>query len=59
MDNIIQEDIMETDKVILSLQIPKDILVKLKEHAWEECTSVSYLVRKLLIQYVRGLEDNK
>ena len=36
--------------VTISLQIPKDFYDRLKEKAKEECTSVSYLVRRMIIQ---------
>ena len=41
----------------MSLQIPEDTYYKLKEIAKEECTSVSYLIRKALIKTIR--EDNE
>ena len=43
--------------IIVSLQIPEDTYYKLKEIAKEECTSVSYLIRKALIKTIR--EDNE
>lgn len=42
--------------VIMSVQIPKEIYINLKNMAKNECTSVSYIVRKAIIKTVR--EDN-
>ena len=44
------------DNIIMSVQIPKDIYFGLKDMAKNECTSVSYIVRKAIIKTVR--EDN-
>lgn len=45
---------MENNKIIVSIQIPKDIYDKLKEQAYEECTTISYLIRRAIIKDVNG-----
>lgn len=44
---------MDTNKVIISLQIPKDFYEILKEKANEECTTVSFLIRRMIIKDIR------
>ena len=43
--------------VIISVQIPRENLAQLKLLAREECTSVSYLIRKALLKFIR--EEDK
>lgn len=45
------------EKIIISIQIPKFIHEKLKEKAVEDCSSVSYLIRKAIVQFVNKKED--
>lgn len=49
-----------TEKVIVSIQLPKEIHENLKKQAEAECTSVSYLIRRLLIMNANNYkeEDN-
>jgi predicted DNA-binding protein len=48
---------MNKDKIIISLQLPTFIHEALKKKADEECTSVSYLIRRLVVKYVNDKED--
>lgn len=41
---------MGKEKVIISVQLPEFAVEYLKKKAEEECTSVSYLIRKLIIK---------
>lgn len=43
----------EKDKVIITIQIPIEIYNQLKLKAKEDCSSVSYLVRKYMIKGLR------
>lgn len=48
----------EDDKIVISLQIPNEFYNYLKKKAAEECTSVSYLVRKMIIRDINShVED--
>lgn len=47
---------MEKDKTIISVQLPGFVFNWLKKKAEEECTSVSYIIRKLLIEKIREEE---
>ena len=44
----------EDDKIVISLQIPNEFYDYLKKKATEECTSVSYLVRKMIIRDINS-----
>ena len=44
---------MDTDKLIISVQIPKDFYIILKQKAEEECTTVSFLIRRMIIKDIR------
>lgn len=44
---------MDTDKIIISVQIPKDFYNILKKKAEEECTTVSFLIRRMIIRDIR------
>ena len=48
----------EKDKTIISIQIPDFVVQQLKDKAKEECTSVSYLIRKLIIKWLREEDNN-
>lgn len=48
---------MANDKTIISVQLPDFVLEYLKEKAKEECTSVSYLIRKLIIEDINKRES--
>ena len=51
---------MDTDKIIISVQIPKDFYIILKKKAEEECTTVSFLLRRMIIRDVReGDEEHE
>lgn len=52
---------METDKdkIIISVQLPMFIVDWLKTVADEECTSVSYIIRRTLIKEKRETEEDK
>lgn len=43
---------MQDDKLTISVQIPLFVYNSLKKAAKEECTTVSYLVRRLLIKSI-------
>lgn len=43
-------------QVILTLQIPESILNELKEKAFAECASVSYLVRRAIMKELNSGE---
>ena len=47
---------MTDDKTIISLQLPDFVHEWLKKKAKEECTSVSYLIRKLVIREINEQE---
>lgn len=44
---------MDTNKVVISVQIPKDFYDMLKQKAEEECTTVSFLIRRMIIKEIR------
>lgn len=44
---------MDTNKIIISVQIPKEFYEKLKNKAEEECTTVSFLIRRMIIKDIR------
>lgn len=44
---------------VISLQIPTDFYNRLKEKAKEECTTVSFLVRRMIIKDIREGEENE
>lgn len=50
---------MDSDKIIVSLQITKEMYEALKERAREEVTSTSYLMRKALIKEIRNWKEEK
>lgn len=43
---------------IVSLQIPEELFVYLKQRAKEECTSTSYLIRKMILKDMREEGEN-
>jgi len=45
------------EKSIISLQLLNEHLDKLKEIADRECTSVSFIIRKLIIKFLREEGD--
>ena len=55
-----EENLYSLDKTgcsIISLQLPNFVIDWLKKTANEECTSVSYIIRRILIQEKRLSED--
>lgn len=59
-DNKVNPDALcHNGGIIISVQIPRDFYDKLKENAKEECTSVSAIIRKMIIQKIRSEEVNK
>ena len=55
-----EENLSSLDKTgcsIISVQLPNFVIDWLKKTANEECTSVSYIIRKILIQEKRLSED--
>lgn len=55
-----EENLSSLDKTgcsIISLQLPNFVIDWLKKTANEECTSVSYIIRRILIQEKRLSED--
>ena len=56
----IQPDCMSRKgSVLISLQIPTEFYDYLKKKADEECTSVSYLVRKMIIKDINSYKEIK
>lgn len=49
----------EDDKIVISLQIPAEFYNYLKKKAAEECTSVSYLVRKMIIRDINSHKEDE
>lgn len=47
----------DDDKIVISLQIPIEFYNYLKKKADEECTSVSYLIRKMIIKDVNSHKE--
>lgn len=47
----------DDDKIIISVQIPNEFYDYLKKKAQEECTSVSYLIRKMIIKDVNSHKE--
>lgn len=59
MAKLIKEGLMDNDKIIVSLQITKDMYEAIKEKAREEVTSTSYLMRRALLKEIRAWEEEK
>lgn len=47
------------DSTIISFQLPLEYYNILKEKAIEECCSVSFLIRRMIIEYIREGENNE
>ena len=50
---------MEKDKTIISLQLPDFVIDWLKQKAKEECTSMSYIVRRTLIEKINSSKEER
>lgn len=50
---------MANEKSIISIQLPDFAVEWLKQRAKEECTSVSYIIRRLIIQDINKEEGKK